>query len=79
MVEGVTKSYAGIPAVDAVSLRVESGTIHGLLGPNGAGKTTLLRMCLGLIQPESGTVELLGHPAAEGAANVAGFVQSPSF
>ena len=42
---------------------IAAGEVRGLLGPNGAGKTTLLRMLLGLIRPDGGTVELLGHSA----------------
>jgi lantibiotic transport system ATP-binding protein len=45
-----------------VSLRVPRASIYGFLGPNGAGKTTALRMVLGLLQPASGAVRLLGEP-----------------
>jgi lipooligosaccharide transport system ATP-binding protein len=41
---------------------VEPGECFGLLGPNGAGKTTTLKLCLGLIEPDSGAIELLGRP-----------------
>jgi ABC-2 type transport system ATP-binding protein len=80
---GLTKSYDGIRALESVDLRVDEGELRGLLGPNGAGKTTLLRILLGLVAPDGGTVELLGHPidgshpgSLEG---VAGFVEEPSF
>jgi len=51
-----------VVAVDGISLEVEQGEIFGLLGPNGAGKTTAIKCILSLIHPDSGTIELLGHP-----------------
>ncbi len=50
-----------VRATDGISLDVRGGEIFGLLGPNGAGKTTLVRQLTGLMRPDSGTVELLGH------------------
>ncbi|MFE5967470.1 ABC transporter ATP-binding protein [Streptomyces sp. NPDC056463] len=50
-----------IRATDGISLDVHGGEIFGLLGPNGAGKSTLVRQLTGLMRPDSGTVELLGH------------------
>lgn len=49
-------------ALDNVSLEVRKGEIFGLLGPNGAGKTTTIKCILGLIHPDSGTIELMGEP-----------------
>ncbi|MDQ6773885.1 MAG: ABC transporter ATP-binding protein [Candidatus Dormibacteraeota bacterium] len=57
----LTKSFGSRLAVDALDLAVESGEIFGFLGPNGAGKTTTIRMCLGLIRPGGGSIELLGR------------------
>ncbi|MFV2120137.1 ATP-binding cassette domain-containing protein, partial [Streptomyces sp. Act-28] len=48
-------------ATDGVSLDVRGGEIFGLLGPNGAGKSTLVRQLTGLMRPDSGSVEVLGH------------------
>jgi ABC-2 type transport system ATP-binding protein len=63
--EHVTKVYKGKKAVDDLTLTVESGTVLGLLGPNGAGKTTTISMILGLQQPTSGKVKLLGGDPRE--------------
>ena len=56
------KAYGGRAAVDGVSFQVPPGECWGLLGPNGAGKTTLLRMLLGKTPPDSGRLQVLGHP-----------------
>ncbi|MFE0645317.1 ABC transporter ATP-binding protein [Streptomyces sp. NPDC058877] len=50
-----------VRATDGVGLDVRGGEIFGLLGPNGAGKSTLVRQLTGLMRPDSGSVELLGH------------------
>ncbi len=60
-VEGLTKDYPGVRALDGVSFAVERGEIVGLLGPNGAGKTTLLRILAGSLAPTEGTASLEGR------------------
>jgi len=47
-----------VRAVDQVSFAVQRGDIYGFLGPNGAGKTTTIRMIMGIIQPDSGSIEI---------------------
>jgi len=59
---GLRKSFGPLEVVCGVDLAVAPGECFGLLGPNGAGKTTILRLCLGLIQPDAGDIELLGEP-----------------
>ncbi|HEU0258437.1 MAG TPA: ATP-binding cassette domain-containing protein [Burkholderiales bacterium] len=59
---GLRKSYGALEVVSGVDLAVAPGECFGLLGPNGAGKTTTLKLCLGLIEPDSGHIELLGEP-----------------
>lgn len=61
--DGLTKHYGRLLAVDAVSLRVEAGTVFGLLGPNGAGKSTLVKMILSVVRPTAGNARLFGGPA----------------
>jgi len=59
---GLRKSYGELEVVCGVDLKVDSGECFGLLGPNGAGKTTTLKLCLGLVDPDAGDIELLGEP-----------------
>ena len=56
----VTKRYRSKTAVDQLNLTVNAGSIHGFVGPNGSGKTTTLRMILRIIDPDSGTIRVLG-------------------
>ncbi len=63
-VESVTKAFGRFKAVDDLSVTVPAGTIFGLLGPNGAGKTTTIRMVMDITAPDSGTIRVMGRPAA---------------
>ncbi len=72
--QSVSKSFGGKPAVSDVSFTVNPGEIIGFLGPNGAGKTTTLRMALGLIKPDTGSVELFGQMPGEEAFGRIGFL-----
>ena len=65
--QNLRKSYAGQAVVDGISIALNKGECYGLLGPNGAGKTTTLRLMLGLIEPESGSLSLLGHAVPQQA------------
>ncbi|MFH1745582.1 MAG: ATP-binding cassette domain-containing protein [Planctomycetota bacterium] len=60
----ITKSFGDFTAVDRFSLNVPTGQVLGFLGPNGAGKTTTLRMVMGITYPDSGSIQILGHPVA---------------
>jgi ABC-type branched-subunit amino acid transport system ATPase component len=56
LVDRVTKVFAGLKAVDNVSLAMDKGKIYGLVGPNGAGKTTLFNVLTGFLKPDSGDI-----------------------
>jgi len=58
--QGVTKRYGELVAVDDLSLHIAKGEVFGLLGPNGAGKTTTVSLCIGLLEPDSGSVSVNG-------------------
>lgn len=63
-VDGLTKRYGAVTAVDGLSFAVRAGDTLGLLGGNGAGKTTTISMLLGLLIPSAGTITVLGHDMA---------------
>ena len=62
VIERLSKIYGEQRAVDDLSFAIAPGRVTGFLGPNGAGKTTMIRTLLGLTQPTSGDVALLGLP-----------------
>jgi len=64
-VQGISKRFRGLAAVDDVSFDVAPGAIHALIGPNGAGKTTIFNMIAGVFQPDTGTVLLDGVSLAD--------------
>jgi ABC-2 type transport system ATP-binding protein len=64
-VEGLTKRYGDVTAVEDLSFQVEKGEIVGFLGPNGAGKTTTMRIITGFLPSTEGTVSVHGHDIFE--------------
>ncbi|SLN10544.1 ABC transporter ATP-binding protein [Oceanibacterium hippocampi] len=60
-VAGVSRTFKGLRAVDAVSLSVTEGAIVALIGPNGAGKTTLFNLIAGHLVPDTGTIDFAGQ------------------
>ncbi|HEX3874939.1 MAG TPA: ATP-binding cassette domain-containing protein [Solirubrobacteraceae bacterium] len=77
------KRFGSRTALESIDLQVPRGTAFGFLGPNGAGKTTLIRMLLGLAEPTSGSMRLLGRdlPAHRAAAlaRVGAIIEEPRF
>ena len=73
-IQGLTKRYGSITAVDDLTLSVESGEVFGLLGPNGAGKTTTTLMLLGLTEPTSGSAAIAGVDCTRDPIRVKRFV-----
>lgn len=59
---GLIKRFAGVTAVDRISLRLYAGEIHGLIGANGSGKSTLIKMLCGVYQPDGGSILRQGSP-----------------
>ncbi|HEX4027063.1 MAG TPA: ABC transporter ATP-binding protein [Rhizomicrobium sp.] len=62
-VQGLTRRYGAVRAVDGISFDIGAGEIFGLLGPNGAGKTTTLECVLGLSRPDAGRIAICGQDA----------------
>ena len=69
-ITGLVKTYAGVRAVDDLSLSVPQSCFFGFLGPNGAGKTTTIKMLMGLSQPDAGTIHLFGLKLPEDALEI---------
>lgn len=70
VVRHLKKAYGDVQAVDGLDLDVKTGECFGLLGPNGAGKTTTIEICEGLLERDSGDVELLGMTWENDAAHL---------
>src|ERR1022692_4522217 len=68
-VDGVTRRFGAVIAVDNLSLTVEQGRTVALLGPNGAGKTTTISMLLGLSAPDAGSIEIFGSVPGSATAH----------
>jgi ABC-2 type transport system ATP-binding protein len=82
VVDDLTKRYGARFAVDHVSFSIPRGTVAGLIGPNGAGKTTIMAMLLGLVQPTSGSANVLGSPISrrgEYLRRVGALIEGPAF
>jgi ribose transport system ATP-binding protein len=75
--EGVSKRYGGVTALEKAELAVTGGRVHAILGENGAGKSTLIKIMAGVVQPDEGTMTLDGRAvrfADPAVANKAGIV-----
>ena len=75
--QGISKRYGGVRALQDARLVIEAGRIHAVLGENGAGKSTLIKIMAGVVAPDEGTMLLEGKPvsfASPAAANDAGIV-----
>ena len=68
-VEGLSKRFGGLKAIDALSFEVAAGEVHAVIGPNGAGKTTLLNLLSGLYAPDAGRIVLDGREIAGAPAH----------
>ena len=61
IVKNISKSYAGVRALDRVSITIEQGEIHCLVGENGSGKSTLIKAVAGVIPIDEGEIIIQGH------------------
>jgi len=81
--DALTKRFGQQTAVNSIDLAVPQGSVFGFLGPNGSGKTTSIRMLLGLVQPTSGTVRVLGEQMPDRLhtvlPRVGALVEGPAF
>jgi rhamnose transport system ATP-binding protein len=83
-VRDISKSFAGVQALKAVSFELLAGEVHALVGENGAGKSTLIKVMTGAVAADAGTLEIDGRPvahnspAAARALGVAAVYQQPS-
>lgn len=84
LARGLRKQFGRTHAVDGVDIEIHPGERVGIVGPNGAGKTTTLLMLLGAIEPDEGSVELVGHvlpggrgPAMAEVGFAAGYIPLP--
>ena len=68
--DGVTKRFGDVTAVQDLTFRVGEGEVFGFLGPNGAGKSTTINMILDFVRPTAGSVRALGHDAQDGSVAV---------
>ena len=78
-ISGLNFAYGSVPTLSGIDLEVEDGEFLGIVGPNAGGKSTLLKLILGLLQPQSGSIRVLGR-APRTASRQLGYVpQYPSF
>jgi len=73
-IDGVSKRYARVVAVDRLSMRVPRGAVFGLLGPNGAGKTTTIRMIMRITLPDAGEIRLGGRVIDDDVRELIGYL-----
>ncbi|MEP2745917.1 sugar ABC transporter ATP-binding protein [Bauldia litoralis] len=69
--EGVSKAYAGVPALRSVSLDIAPGEIHALMGENGAGKSTLIKILAGVVAPDEAAIAVEGRAVTIDGPNAA--------
>jgi branched-chain amino acid transport system ATP-binding protein len=67
-VDGLSKRFGGVQAIEGLTLQIRRGAVHSIIGPNGAGKTSLINMLSGVYRPDTGSIrlgdtELAGQPA----------------
>ena len=76
---GISKSFGGVRALDAVDFDGEAGQVHALLGENGAGKSTFIKILTGAVVPDEGSLTLFGKPLAPGSPRCGARRLSPRY
>ena len=79
VVENLTKTFRGLPALDGLSLELPPGRIIGLMGSNGSGKTTLLKILAGVLADYDGRVRIAGHDPGPESKALVSFLPDASF
>lgn len=77
--DNVSFAYAGILVLKNITLSIEDEEFLGIVGPNAGGKSTLLKLVLGLLQPDSGTISVMGMSPAQGRSRIGYVPQHPTF
>lgn len=78
-IQGLTKKYGSVVALDNISIDLPKGRIIGLLGPNGSGKTTLIKLMNGLLQPTSGQILIDGQPVGLNTKSVVAYLPDKTY
>lgn len=79
-VQGLTKDYNVVRALDGISLDIPDRSIFGILGPNGSGKTTMLSILMDIVKPNSGTFSIMGEqPSGKIRKSIGCLLETPSF
>jgi len=79
-IQGISKKYGRIQAVNGLFIEINKGQVFGLLGPNGSGKTTTLSILLDLVRNDTGTFEWFGKsPSKESRKRIGSVIESPNF
>lgn len=78
-IQGLTKKYGSVVALDNISIDLPKGRIIGLLGPNGSGKTTLIKLMNGLLQPTSGQILIDGQPVGLKTKSVVAYLPDRTY
>jgi ABC-2 type transport system ATP-binding protein len=79
-IEGLTKRYGSITAINDLNLEIEAGSVYGILGPNGSGKTTTLGIVLGITKPDSGNFTWFdGKYGRDERLHIGALLETPNF
>jgi ABC-2 type transport system ATP-binding protein len=73
-IQGVTKTFGDLAAVDDLSLVVPPGSVYGFIGPNGSGKTTTMRMIVNIFYPDRGSIRVFGQELRAGRSGQIGYL-----